>query len=291
MSTWRPPWSAQAVRGDATVAHPSKQLSRVQATSPSPDRRPRCARARGDHCTPDLPADLDWPGVAQPGPAADDASAPEARALRATPSQPSPNRIDQHHKKKDPAGVTRPDATTATPTGGVWRSREEFACLGGEQPEHGCAMRNGRCAPPAPDRWCAPSANPNLRRGRLHRSALPGYNPARRCAIHQGWDQQETTRTRRRRPLSCRGPMVSSTRWPLQCGHPCRRGRRPTPHGGTPLLMLPATGRTAVLRSANRAVCQVYLDSNPADTTHRGLVRPCRGDHPVDHPDDSTGSF
>jgi hypothetical protein len=29
---------------------------------------------------------------------------------------------------------------------------------------------------------------------------LSRYNPARRCAIHQGWDGQETTRTRRRRP-------------------------------------------------------------------------------------------
>jgi hypothetical protein len=29
---------------------------------------------------------------------------------------------------------------------------------------------------------------------------LSRYNPARCCAIHQGWDGQETTRTRRRRP-------------------------------------------------------------------------------------------
>jgi len=28
---------------------------------------------------------------------------------------------------------------------------------------------------------------------------LSRYNPARRCAIHQGWDQQETTRTRQHR--------------------------------------------------------------------------------------------
>jgi hypothetical protein len=29
---------------------------------------------------------------------------------------------------------------------------------------------------------------------------LSRYNPARCCTIHQGWDGQETTRTRRRRP-------------------------------------------------------------------------------------------
>jgi hypothetical protein len=28
---------------------------------------------------------------------------------------------------------------------------------------------------------------------------LSRYNPARRCAIHQGWDGQEVTRRRRRR--------------------------------------------------------------------------------------------
>jgi hypothetical protein len=28
---------------------------------------------------------------------------------------------------------------------------------------------------------------------------LSRYNPARRCAIHQGWDQQKTTRTRQHR--------------------------------------------------------------------------------------------
>jgi hypothetical protein len=29
---------------------------------------------------------------------------------------------------------------------------------------------------------------------------LSRYNPARRCAIHQGWDQQKVTRTRQHRP-------------------------------------------------------------------------------------------
>ena len=28
---------------------------------------------------------------------------------------------------------------------------------------------------------------------------LSQYNPARRCGIHHGWDQQETTRTRQHR--------------------------------------------------------------------------------------------
>jgi hypothetical protein len=59
---------AGAVRGDATVAHPSKQLGHGQATSRA---RIDGRAARGLAGTPaprDLPADLGWPGGCQPGP-------------------------------------------------------------------------------------------------------------------------------------------------------------------------------------------------------------------------------
>ena len=61
-------------------------------------------------------------------------------------------------------------------------------------------MRNGRRG--------APGAEPMLRGFGEARSCaedgyatqLPRYNPAQRCAIHQGWDGQEVPRPRRRRP-------------------------------------------------------------------------------------------
>jgi hypothetical protein len=61
-------------------------------------------------------------------------------------------------------------------------------------------MRNGRRA--------AVGADPMVRAFSQTRTCieddcttqLSRYNPAGRCAIHQGWDQQKTTRTRQRRP-------------------------------------------------------------------------------------------
>jgi hypothetical protein len=88
-----------------------------------------------------------------------------------------------------------------------------------------------------PDRWCAPSAKPELAPRRAALLGSPGTTPL---------DAARSTKagTSRRRPArgntasELPGPMVSSTRWPLQRGHPRRRGRLPTPLGGTPLLML-----------------------------------------------------
>jgi hypothetical protein len=62
MSTWRPPWSAHgAVRGDATAAHPSRQLGHGQATSRS---RIDGRATRGLICTDDLLAELGGQEVA-----------------------------------------------------------------------------------------------------------------------------------------------------------------------------------------------------------------------------------
>jgi hypothetical protein len=108
----------------------------------------------------------------------------------------------------------------------------------GEQSKHGCAEAQW----PTPRRRRRTDGarlrrNPNLRRGRLHRPALPVQprsmlrDPPR--VGRAGGDSAAATP-----PLSCRGPMVSSPRWPLQRGHPRRRGRLPTPLGGTPRLML-----------------------------------------------------
>jgi len=95
----------------------------------------------------------------------------------------------------------RPDATTASPTGGLWRGREEFALLGwGNNPSMVMLRRNGRRSDAiagtivrafGETRTCAEDACT---------ARLSRYNPARHCAIHQGWDGQEVPLPRRRRP-------------------------------------------------------------------------------------------
>jgi len=102
----------RAVRGDATVTPPEQATRSRPGDLPGPDRRPCCARARGD------------PAPCTPRPAR------RSGLARRVPARP------------------RPCQATAG-DGGTTR--------------------------------------------------LSRYNPARRCAIHQGWDQQETTRTRQHR--------------------------------------------------------------------------------------------
>jgi hypothetical protein len=168
---------------------------------PGPDRRPRCARARGTLHPATCPSI--WAGRVGARPTRQPTTRRPrwARALRAMPSQPSPTLSTSTTREEDPAGGNRPDATTATPTGGVPRGREEFALLGwGNNPSMVVLRRNGRRR--------GAGAGPMVRAfGETRTCAEDGctarlsrYNPARSCAIHQGWDQQETTRTRRRRP-------------------------------------------------------------------------------------------
>jgi hypothetical protein len=115
-----------------------------------------------------------WPDSAGVGPAADHASAPEARALRVTPSQPSPTVSTSTTRVEEQAGGNRPDATTASPTGGYGEAEQRLPCLGGEQSKHGCVETQ----------WQTPRRrrrtdgarlrrHPNVRRGRLHRPTLP----------------------------------------------------------------------------------------------------------------------
>jgi hypothetical protein len=101
---------AGAGRGDATATHPSKQLGHGQATSRIDGRATR--GLAGPPAPRDLPADLGWPGGCQPDLPADDAQDRVGRALRATPSQSQPNRIDQHHRRGGPSR-RQPTSTTA----------------------------------------------------------------------------------------------------------------------------------------------------------------------------------
>ena len=186
----------RAVRGDATAAHPSKQLGHGQTTSQARIDGRATRRLAG----PLHPATCPpiWAGRAgcqtgrrprvSPG-------GPEPFGPR--PASPAPT-VSTSTREEDRKAST--DATTASPTGAIWRGREEFALLRGEQSKHGDAETQ----------WQTPRRrrrtdgarlrrNPNVRRGRLHRPALP-VHPARHCAIHQGWDRQKVTQPRRRRP-------------------------------------------------------------------------------------------
>src|SRR6266545_293356 len=126
---------------------------------------------------------------------------PVGPSLRATPCKPSPTVSISTTREEDLVGVNRPDATTASPAGGLWRGREEFALLGsGNNASMVMLRRNGRrseaIAGPmvrafGETRTCAEDACT---------ARLSRYNPAGRCAIHQGWDGQEVPRPRRRRP-------------------------------------------------------------------------------------------
>jgi hypothetical protein len=195
MSTRRPPWSAPG-QFKLTLLPPTRASNSVTARRPPGPGSAAALRARSRD-----------PGTPRPARRSRLARRPTTRqprrprALRATPSQPSPNRIDQHHTRGGPEGVNRPDATTASPTGAVWRGREEFALLRwGNNPSMVMLRRNGRRR--------AVGAGPMVRAfGDTRTCAEDGctaqlsrYNPARHCAIHQGWDRQKVTQPRRRRP-------------------------------------------------------------------------------------------
>jgi hypothetical protein len=134
-------------------------------------------------------------------------------SCHAQPAQPI--RIDQHHRRGGPSRrqPTRRDHSEVDRRG-MARPRSVCPAWVGEQSKHGCADAQWQ----TPRRWRRTDGarlrrNPNLRRGRLHRPALP----VQPCSMLRdppwvGWtgdDPLEATP-----PLSCRGPMVSSTRSP-----------------------------------------------------------------------------
>jgi hypothetical protein len=245
MSTWQPPWSAQG-QFAVTLLPPTRASNSVTARRPpgpgstpalragsrgplhpatcppiwagsagaSPTRPCQARRRRRQRALMSAQRWLDSAGV---GAAADYAAAPEARALRATPSPPSPTTAPSTTRAEDPAGGNRPDVTTASPTGGVGRGRERVCPTWvGEQSKHGCAETQ----------WQTPRRrrrtdgarirrHPNLRRGRLHHPALPVQpRPALRDPPRvgpAGGDSAAATL-----PLSCRD------RWSAQLGHLAR---------------------------------------------------------------------
>jgi hypothetical protein len=211
------------VRGDATAAHPSKQLDHSQATSWARIDGRATPGPTGPSAPRDLPADLDWPGEGQPGSRPRARLGPSPRAMPSRPALPphlapttggpgqaSPTRRD--HREPDRAGMTRP--------------RRVCPAWVREPCEHGCAETQWQTPRRRrrPDGPCL-RRNPNLRRGRLHgpalqvqpRSALrdpPRVGPA-------GGDSATATP-----PLSCRGPMSAQLGTAPACPHPPARPRR-----------------------------------------------------------------
>jgi hypothetical protein len=183
---------AGAGQADTTAAHSGKQLPRVQATS----RAGIDAALRGLVGAPCTPRSARRSGLARQPTMR---RRRRGRALRATPSQP--NHRTQHHKSGGPGRRQPTRRDHSEPDRRGRRGREAFALLGwGNNPSMVVLRRHGRRR--------AAGAEPMVRAfGETRTCAEDGctarlsrYNPARRCAIHQGWDGQETTRTRRRRP-------------------------------------------------------------------------------------------
>jgi len=217
---------AGAGQADTTAAHPGQTTPPRPGDLPGRDRRPRCARARGGPCTPRLARRSGLVGrvPARPGRRPRAGPGGPSPSCHAQPAQPS--RIDQHHRREDPAGGNRPDATTARPTGeGMARPRSVCPAWVGEQSKHGCADAQWQ----TPRRRCRTDGarlrrNPNLRRGRLHRPALP-VQP-RSMLRDPPWVGRAGDASAAATPLlSCRGPMVSSTRSPRLTAHIRQRGR------------------------------------------------------------------
>jgi hypothetical protein len=186
-----------AVQADATAAHPSKQLGHRQASSRARiDGRATRALAGPRHPATYPPTWLAGRPISRPraGPGGAEPFGPR-------PASPAAAVSTSTTRAEDPAGGNRPDATTATPTGGGWRGRAAFALLGwGNNPSMVVLRGNGRRR--------AAGAGPMVRAfGDTRTCAEDGctarlsrYNPARCCAIHQGWDRQVVTRPRPRRP-------------------------------------------------------------------------------------------
>jgi hypothetical protein len=206
MSTWKPPWSAQE-QVKLTLLPPTRaNNSRVQATS----RAGIDGRAAGGLVEPLHPATCPpiWAG-----PAPDHASARWAEPLvprpasRAHPYRSGPQRRRTRQAATDP---TRPQRVRLAR--GMARPRRVCPAWVGEQSKHGCAETQWQTRRRRRTDGARLRRNPNLRRGRLHRPALPVQprsmlrDPPR--VGPAGDDPHEATPT-----LSCRD------RWSAQLGH------------------------------------------------------------------------
>ena len=151
---------------------------------------PRPARRSGLAGRPSRPRRPRW-GRALPG--------------HAQPAQP--NHRPQHHTSGGPGQAsTDPRRPQRPRPAGYGEAEKRLPCLGGGTMQAWlcrCAMARRRAVGAGP-MVRAFGDTPNLRRGRLHRPALP-VQPRSALRDHQGWDRQVVTRPRIRQQGHGRG--------------------------------------------------------------------------------------
>jgi hypothetical protein len=198
MSPWRPPWSAQGQLA-VTLLPPTRASNSVTARQPPGPGSTAALRAgsRGPRHPATCPPTTRRPGWAEP-------FVPRP----AQPYRPAPQKRRTQQAATDP---TRPQR--GRPARGMARPRRVCPAWVGEQSKHGCAETQWQTRRRRRTDGARLRRNPNLRRGRLHRPAFP-VQP--RSVLRDppwvgraGGDSAAATP-----PLSCWGPMVSSTRSP-----------------------------------------------------------------------------
>jgi hypothetical protein len=198
MSTRQPPWSAQG-QVAVTLLPPTRASNSVTARLPPGPRSTAALRAGSrDPCIP-RPARRSglagrMPGRPRIGPGRAEPFGP-CPASPAQPYRPAPHERRTRQAATDPTRPQRPQPA------GYREAEKSLPCLGGGNNASMVVLRrNGRRR--------AAGAEPMVRAfGETRTCAEDGctarlsrYNPARSCAIHQGWDGQEVPRPRRRRP-------------------------------------------------------------------------------------------
>jgi hypothetical protein len=200
MSTWRPPWSAPG-QFKLTLLPATRASNSVTARPPPGPGSTAALRARSQD-----------PGTPRPARRSRLARQPTTRQPRRPerfgprPASPAAT-VSTSTTRAEDSGRRRPTRRDhSEPTGRIWRGREAFALLGwGNNPSMVVLRRNGRRR--------AAGAGPMVRAfGETRTCAEDGctaqlsrYNPARCCAIHQGWDRQVVTRPRIRQQGHGRG--------------------------------------------------------------------------------------
>jgi hypothetical protein len=126
MSTWRPPWSAQG-QFKLTLLPATRASNSVTARRPPGPGSTAALRAgvAGTPAPRDVPADLGWPGGCQTGHRPRPGLVGLSPSGHAQPAQPQP----APHELRTRAGGNRPDATTATPTGGYGEAEQSLQLL------------------------------------------------------------------------------------------------------------------------------------------------------------------
>jgi hypothetical protein len=200
MSTWRPPWTAQG-QVVVTLLPPTRASNSVTARQPPGPGSTAALRAGSrDPCTP-RPARRPRAGPGGPSPSC------HAQPAPAQPYRSAPQKRRTQQAATDP---TRPQR--GRPARGMARPRRVCPAWVGEQSKHGCAETQWQTRRRRRTDGARLRRNPNVRRGRLHRPALP-VQP--RSALRDpprvgpaGGNSAAATP-----PLSCRD------RWSAQLGH------------------------------------------------------------------------